>query len=701
MLVPRKTCAEAGHPQSLGAGRTPRALFLLLLMTLLLALTVSGLPRRSQTTGARSQSNRFRMGKEVSITFNNPAAQNVSPADVFDFREMLSAPGGGRAPTKKAVIRQRTTVYKAFNLEFDSSAACESFALRFKEADAAVFNRFERFADIFIPGTPQGEQIFANVQKAAGLRWLEMVGVAQVPPPPRRTASGAKSRGSEPIVQGGLEGLTGKGVIIAVIDSGVDFRNPDFITYGADGKATSRLLYLWDTTSNAYEARRIGGKAPISYPNQVSVGTLYNREQLTEELRIGKYQIPATDANGHGTACAGLAAGNGNNAKGEARKSNFMGVAPEADIIAVRIGGTATGSLENGYLIGAISNWLDKVAGTTPLVLSCSFGHHRGGHDGALIEERQLDARFTPDRVGRALVIAAGNEATTPRHAEVKFKNQNEPGSVGFKIGETGGRLTVYFNNREINDLEIVAAKGTSIKFAGGEVNPFTEQAVAYIYAAPGAGTIYLFNKSGKAMKADVYISGGLFNKDSAKSGVMVGSPGTAKNAITVGSYDFNDQFPAATGIRNLGAICPSERPVALTIGGISCYSSPGYRRDGTVKPDIVAPGQYHLASYARLPATRKGAPGRGVLAGNPTIELDKSGNYWLFCGTSAATPHAAGIIALMMQKKPAIKLSEIKTLLHKQASNDETLTGRTPNPQYGYGKLDRRAAERILSVMK
>src|SRR5262249_49475210 len=159
------------------------------------------------------------------------------------------------------------------------------------------------------------------------------------------------------IVRGGISGLTGKGVIIAVIDSGLDFRNPDFITYDAAGQPTSRLLYLWDTVGNDYDARGLGSKPPLSYPNGASSATLYTRGQLTAELRSPTPGIPATDINGHGTACAGIAAGNGNNGPG---KDYVKGVAPDADIIAVRVGGVklangnVSGELDNIYLLGAI-----------------------------------------------------------------------------------------------------------------------------------------------------------------------------------------------------------------------------------------------------------------------------------------------------------------------------------------------------------
>src|SRR5207253_7488596 len=125
--------------------------------------------------------------------------------------------------------------------------------------------------------------------------------------------------------------------------------------------------------------------------NGSPVGTLYSRNQLNEELRSTWPHIPTGDLLGHGTACAGVAAGNGKN--DPANRRITKGVAPEADLIAVRIGGTKLmdGSLSyelrNGYLLDAICNWLDTVAASRPLVVSCSWGSQAGGPGASRIIE--------------------------------------------------------------------------------------------------------------------------------------------------------------------------------------------------------------------------------------------------------------------------------------------------------------------------
>src|SRR5204863_2894767 len=134
------------------------------------------------------------------------------------------------------------------------------------------------------------------------------------------------------------------------------------------------------------------------------------------------------------------------------------GVAPEANIIAVRVGKSERASMENSFLMGAIAAWLDTVSGKTPMVMSCSFGGQFGGHDGNLIQERQLNARFSPDRVGRALTIAAGNEAVLPIHARVKFRGEDAPGLLKFTGGVAGAQVQIYYDTPDLNDLVVAPA---------------------------------------------------------------------------------------------------------------------------------------------------------------------------------------------------------------------------------------------------
>ena len=664
--------------------------WLLSVATLLASLSpiVSQTRRKPGSRGVTQDPNAWKMQSQKTATLTAPDTQfKMSGIDQTAWIASVRQ-SQGAAPTR----RPSTMKYEVFNAEFRS----EDTQRRFSVSGATVFNRFDRFADFFIKADEQAETVLRNVNSADGLVWFEWAGTAEAPPPlPIRR--GPRARGeAEKIVRGGLDGLTGKGVTIAIVDSGVDFRNPDFIEHDAQGRPSSRLLYLWDTTSNAYETRRLGGKAPVTYPNGRSVGTLYSRADLDKELRSPIKRIPATDLNGHGTACAGVAAGNGNNGKG---REEVKGVAPEANIIAVRIGRSEEGSMENSFLLGAIAAWLDSVSGKTPLIMSCSFGGQYGGHDGNLIEERQLNARFTADRVGRALAIAAGNEAILPIHTRVKFRGQDAPGLMKFMGGLGGGQIQIFYDSGDLNDLAIAPAGTTQfIGNPSGSVNPLSQQANGAVRVGAGVGGLYLFNHSGREMTADAYIYPRLaddevrFTKESVIYEDLVGTPGTTPNAITVASYDWNSQFRRVGGVVTVNGFC-SREAVPIDIGNISCYSSPGYARNGNIKPEIAAPGEIYHASYAKLPT------GKGVNPEEWEGAVDFSGNYCLFNGTSAATPYLAGIVALMFQKNPNLNFGEVKKLLEENATQN-AVTMAVPNQHWGYGKLDIDAVKRVLGAI-
>jgi subtilisin family serine protease len=192
----------------------------------------------------------------------------------------------------------------------------------------------------------------------------------------------------------------------------------------------------------------------------------------------------------------------------------------------------------------------------------------------------------------------------------------------------------------------------------------------------------------------DAYIAGygiepqfpdGGFDPSCATPGKQIDTPGSASCAITVGSYDFNDLFHVKGDYHTI-PVNTGRAWVEMVVGSRSAYSNPGYRRLGQqIKPEIVAPGQYFTAA---APPKVKG------------LLYDTSGNYQLFNGTSAATPYTAGVVALLMQKKRDITLGEIKKLLQKHAASDK-YTGEVPNPEWGYGKLTRKAVVEMIKALE
>ena len=634
------------------------------------------------------------------------------PAD----RALRALSIGQRTEQGLALVQRGGTPYRILHVEFKSEILRKSFHL----VGTAVFASFGEFADMFVSSDKVADAIAQRPDVLA----VEL-GKTIKAPPPTQLANGVPTRARpEPILHDGIGRLTGKGVIVAVIDTGIDFRNPAFITY-ENGRPTSRLLYLWDTMGSY--ASGVGSPFPrLSFPDGTPVGTLYTRAQLTADLRAPVFarKVPTPDENGHGTAAASIALGNGNGANGNPM---YVGVAPNADIIGVRIGDT-NGLMSNAYLLNAIVQWLDEVArqAAEPVVISCSFGGHYGGHNGNRIFERHLSARFQANTSGRAIAIAAGNERLQRVHAKVTIGGPAKPGYLGWTSHVDGAVLEIHtsaasqdrsyvldvsYNLRsgscaDPTDLQKTADFHT--QFKSKPETYFDGISKEWVTAVPvgiGCGAVKLNTDSGTSLIADAYFVNapdsaeffGTYNVGGevvkiAYQGEQVETPGSTINAVTVGSYDWNDSFDGEP--KN----CSRRPSIPVSVGELSCYSNLGYDRGGVVKPDIVAPGEVYYGSYARL---ANGSGLNSVLKtsdGSPYWELDRSGRFVLFTGTSAATPYVAGVIALMMEKKPTITAGEIKRLLQRNASQDPFYTGQVPNPRWGYGKLDLDAVQAILS---
>ena len=155
-------------------------------------------------------------------------------------------------------------------------------------------------------------------------------------------------------------GLTGKGVLLAIIDSGIDYTHPDF--RNADG--TTRLLALWDQT--------IEGTPPADY----RIGTEFTREELNQSLRENR--VLSRDLSGHGTAVAGIAAGNGRTSHGR-----YRGVAPESELLVVKLGIPRPDSFpRTTELIQGVDYAVRKALELSmPLVINLSFGNTYGSHE--------------------------------------------------------------------------------------------------------------------------------------------------------------------------------------------------------------------------------------------------------------------------------------------------------------------------------
>lgn len=555
-----------------------------------------------------------------------------------------------------------------------------------------------------------------KVASVPGVEWVRGLTTGRSPEPEgkenRSVDPPLSSKGSVNVAFNN-QGLTGKGVVVAVIDSGIDWRHPDFIN--SDG--TSRILAIYDLydDTNARSGGQIGKPGAIMDENDKPIGTIYTNADINAALR-GSLRINTEDLIGHGTACAGTAAGNGRAGGNGVRAGTYKGVAPEAELLIVR-GGT-TGGITNIY--PHTLPWIYETCKALgkPCVVSMSFGGHYSRHDGTTGNEAILDTIFGANLPGFAACVSAGNEGRMRFHGSGTFgpkkEGQKDRFSSPLELLSYGTDLECYFDPKDDWGMLVTSGNfktdtGKSFKIEvwstaangvdatlsdsdGVEIQETVDKLTPINWlrkrvAAPDASHVSItldtgvYNIKGYGVnervangKFDLYAEEGRGNfAAGSDKQYMVGSPGTAKHVITVGAYDFRSDWT------NLGG---TKTYYNLPLGNISVYSSPGFSRDGRVKPEIAAPATYTISPLART------LKGQYAEMGEDQAKILPDGYHVAWSGTSASTPYTAGVVALMLQKNPDLTAKEVQELLIKSARKDAQ-TGATPNRDWGYGKLD------------
>jgi subtilisin family serine protease len=482
----------------------------------------------------------------------------------------------------------------------------------------------------------------------------------------------------------------GKGVIVAVYDSGIDWDHADFRNPADPTK--SRILRIWDQTITAG-----AGETP---PAGFSYGVEYTQAHINDELDGSPANyVREKDIHGHGTHVAGTAAGNGS----ALPSRKYTGMAPEADLIIIKGG---NGSFPQSNTVDAIT-YLKGLANTLgrPIVLNMSIGGQTGPHDGTLPHELAVDD-FTSSGPGRVVVISAGNDNGANIHNQFNLTPSGGSNTISFTVptGTTGTDVFQYtayaFDNSDVTAVVTTPAGETVTATAGQFSNPlvmtsnFRVNLNNSIGASNGHRTINLYITRNGANTADptgtwtltiinnstnaVAMHGWLNYRNSAfsstalvggDSNFLIGSPGNATTAITTASYVGKLAWwsSASGGGFNYTGTTQQDN--------ISPFSAIGPRRDGLLKPEIAAHGQAVIS----------------CLSSDITpiaSEVVETGLYHKNQGTSMAAPGVTGAIALLLQAKPSATASEIKTLLTSNANTD-ALTGTVPNNIWGYGKLD------------
>ncbi|MFZ5519292.1 MAG: S8 family serine peptidase [Candidatus Zhuqueibacterota bacterium] len=484
-------------------------------------------------------------------------------------------------------------------------------------------------------------------------------------------------------VYDGNPSYRGDGVLVAIFDSGIDWKHEDFI----DAMGNSRILYLWDQTDDA-------GPHPAGY----DYGTEYTRAQINNEIDGSPAGlVREKDINGHGSHVAGIAGGDGSATGNGYQAKRYIGMAPQADLIFVK-GGDYSFSTYN-QINGAayVRQKADELG--RPVVINFSLGGHWGAHDGTELHELAFDEAVGP---GKAIVISAGNEGDLPLHASGQVF-ASETVTTTFTVAENSEDffINIWHEGSDRMTLTVTAPNGyTTTAFASGSAedwqsyetdagkieiiapskSPENQDFCFCIYVSDDAGTAvadgdWSFQLRGNQIsdgRFDAWSSSDVEFTSNLDWTMLVSVPGTAREAITVASYCTKREWDASDG----GHYFYTSNPA---LWDISSFSSPGPTRDGRAKPELTAPG-HGITSV--LSADSEPSETRIV----------EDGVHTLMQGTSMASPHVAGAIALLFQKNPRLTPDQLKDILTSSATIDD-YTGAVWNRYWGHGKLDISAA--------
>ncbi len=459
-------------------------------------------------------------------------------------------------------------------------------------------------------------------------------------------------------LQTGNYNLFGAGVLVAIIDSGIDYSHPDF--RNEDG--TTRIDAIWDQT--------IPGNPPEHY----DIGTLYTREQINEALQTPMPQrmeiVPSTDLSGHGTHVTGIAAGNG-----RASGGLYRGVASQSDLLIVKLGNPVGDSFPrtSQLMMGIDFAIRYSMARNIPVAINISFGNNYGSHTGRTLLESYINDVATIWR--SAIVIGTGNEGAAGNHAAgILTMGTTTAVEVAVSEFEFSLNIQIWKNYYDQFDIAITAPNGVRVgpipRILGIQQFPIGQTQILLYYGEPTPYNpqqeIYI-----ELLPLGRYINSGIWRIELIPRRIVTGNfdmwlpAGGVKNPNT--RFLLPSEYTTLT--------VPSTAAMAITVGAYNAYtdsyapfSGRGYTRNLEIKPDLVAPG-VNINSCA---------PG---------------GGYSIRSGTSMATPFVTGSCALLMEwgiiqgNDPFLYAEKLKAYLISGARHLR-VEAVYPNRSLGFGAL-------------
>lgn len=520
----------------------------------------------------------------------------------------------------------------------------------------------------------------------------------------------------EPIQQ------AGKGVVIGILDTGIDVVHPDLRR--ADG--STRVAWFIDFQSPVYQPRNAIEEESCC-TDQLCFCRVYDAAELDQLISNSIAGDEPRDSYGHGTHVASLAAGNGL----AFPSGRYRGVAPESTLVVARITRSAGGGIDDAdALLAARFTYERAEALGMPAVVNLSLGSNLGAHDGSSLLERGLSGLVGPEYPGRVMVVAAGNSG-----ALADAKGTGYPGPLGVHTevhvpwGGTArvplltptlgpavqqGSLYVWVASAPEDDLQI------GLESSQGQILPLTPQGsvvestqnnlrVALVngpgesqgveltgknallviegswpagevfgVVLGGHGTAQLWVESDSVSGAIGGGTGAVFSGATAAATLTV--PATASELIAVGATVNRTEWWKRSGVQ-------FQAPIGTVLGAegtVASFSGLGPTALGQLKPDLVAPGQFLIGAMAELADPRRSGgvslfqDTRWCTAGDLCLVTDDQ--HGVAQGTSMAAPLVAGAAALLLEGNPRLTQDQVRMLL--QAGTREAAgTGASGKP--------------------
>ncbi len=440
--------------------------------------------------------------------------------------------------------------------------------------------------------------------------------------------------------------LTGRGVLVAMLDSGADYRHPEF--RNPDG--TTRIRALWDQTAE--------GTPPPGY----HVGAEYTQEQLNESLMQEGAPPLSLDVSGHGTGVLAIAAGNN-------------GVAYESEMVVVKLGTPKADSFpRTTELMMGINYVIEKALEyRMPVAVNISFGNTYGSHTGGSLLERYIDD--ISNLWKSVFCVGSGNEGAAAGHAGGSLR-EGEIQNVEFAVGDYESTLSlqIWKNYVDTFDIFLIHPNGTVL-------GPFYERPATQRYRAGMTELlVYYGEPSPYSVEQEIYVDF-LPTRDYIDSGIW--NVRLAPGKVVDGGYRM--WFPSSAAIGSATRFLRPRESDTLTIPSTAS--------------DVITVGAYNAATDAYADFSGRGAEGGGsgkpsLVAPGVNIETAApDGGYISQTGTSFATPFVTGAAALLMQfgivdgEDPFLYGEKVKAYLQRGA---RPLPGfdAYPNNQVGYGAL-------------